>query len=121
MSVQHCPARADNARQGLYVLQALPLLVLCLSMSICFLESVQTWSQTEAVPSHASAASKARQAPAADVVWVYLALSGQVDVKGVTRSRGIKGTTALSWGVFPNREVQQPTIFDPETYMVSSA
>ncbi|CAN0359191.1 unnamed protein product, partial [Hapterophycus canaliculatus] len=42
----------------------------------------------------------------------------QVDVRGKTRSRGIKGTTALSWGVFPNREVQQPTIFDPETYMV---
>ncbi|CAM9290367.1 unnamed protein product [Scytosiphon promiscuus] len=41
-----------------------------------------------------------------------------VDVRGKTRSRGIKGTTALSWGVFPNREVQQPTIFDPETYMV---
>ncbi|CAN0144090.1 unnamed protein product [Ascophyllum nodosum] len=41
-----------------------------------------------------------------------------VDVKGRTRSRGIKNTTALSWGVFPNREVQQPTIFDPETYMV---
>lgn len=39
-------------------------------------------------------------------------------MKGNTRSRGIKGTTALSWGVFPNREVQQPTIFDPETYMV---
>lgn len=44
----------------------------------------------------------------------------QVDVRGNTRSRGIKGTTALSWGVFPNREVQQPTIFDPETYMVRS-
>ncbi|CAM9209721.1 unnamed protein product [Ectocarpus sp. 6 AP-2014] len=41
-----------------------------------------------------------------------------VDVKGRTRSRGVKGTTALSWGVFPNREVQQPTVFDPETYMV---
>lgn len=43
----------------------------------------------------------------------------QVDVRGNTRSRDIKSTTALSWGVFPNREVQQPTIFDPETYMVS--
>ncbi|CAM9308538.1 unnamed protein product [Ectocarpus sp. 12 AP-2014] len=41
-----------------------------------------------------------------------------VDVRGRTRSRGVKGTTALSWGVFPNREVQQPTVFDPETYMV---
>ncbi|CAM9315790.1 unnamed protein product [Discosporangium mesarthrocarpum] len=41
-----------------------------------------------------------------------------VDVHGNTYSSGIKGTTALTWGVFPNKEVQQPTIFDPETYMV---
>lgn len=28
------------------------------------------------------------------------------------------GVTALTWGVFPNREVVQPTIFDPATYRV---
>lgn len=28
------------------------------------------------------------------------------------------GVTALTWGVFPNREVVQPTIFDPETFLI---
>lgn len=28
------------------------------------------------------------------------------------------GTTALTWGVFPNREIVQPTIFDPDTFKV---
>ena len=28
------------------------------------------------------------------------------------------GTTALTWGVFPNREIVQPTIFDPLTFSV---
>eukprot|EP00559_Dactyliosolen_fragilissimus_P001733 CAMPEP_0184860762 /NCGR_PEP_ID=MMETSP0580-20130426/5583_1 /TAXON_ID=1118495 /ORGANISM="Dactyliosolen fragilissimus" /LENGTH=683 /DNA_ID=CAMNT_0027357979 /DNA_START=17 /DNA_END=2065 /DNA_ORIENTATION=+ len=27
-------------------------------------------------------------------------------------------TMALTWGVFPNREIQQPTIFDPATFLV---
>jgi methylenetetrahydrofolate reductase (NADPH) len=26
--------------------------------------------------------------------------------------------TALTWGVFPNREILQPTIFDPTTFLV---
>lgn len=28
------------------------------------------------------------------------------------------GVTALTWGAFPNREILQPTIFDPETFLV---
>jgi len=28
------------------------------------------------------------------------------------------GITALTWGVFPNREILQPTIFDPDTFLV---
>jgi methylenetetrahydrofolate reductase (NADPH) len=28
------------------------------------------------------------------------------------------GVTALTWGVFPNREILQPTIFDPATFLV---
>jgi methylenetetrahydrofolate reductase (NADPH) len=28
------------------------------------------------------------------------------------------GVTALTWGVFPNREIIQPTIFDPDTFLV---
>ena len=28
------------------------------------------------------------------------------------------GPTALTWGVFPNREILQPTIFDPDTFLV---
>ncbi|KAL7555078.1 hypothetical protein ACHAWF_018879 [Thalassiosira exigua] len=31
---------------------------------------------------------------------------------------GEGGATALTWGVFPNREVLQPTIFDPDTFLV---
>ena len=30
------------------------------------------------------------------------------------------GVTALTWGVFPNREIVQPTIFDPSTFPVWS-
>ena len=28
------------------------------------------------------------------------------------------GVTALTWGVFPNREILQPTIFDPTAFLV---
>lgn len=28
------------------------------------------------------------------------------------------GVTALTWGVFPNREILQPTIFDPDIFLV---
>lgn len=31
-----------------------------------------------------------------------------------------KGVTALTWGVFPNKEILQPTIFDPDTFIVWS-
>jgi len=33
---------------------------------------------------------------------------------------GLKGVTALTWGVFPNKEILQPTIFDPDTFVVWS-
>lgn len=33
---------------------------------------------------------------------------------------GIKTVTALTWGVFPNREILQPTIFDPDSFVVWS-
>ncbi|KAG5175982.1 methylenetetrahydrofolate reductase-domain-containing protein [Tribonema minus] len=41
-----------------------------------------------------------------------------VDAEGDCRSRGGRGTTALTWGVFPDKEVLQPTIFDVETFLV---
>lgn len=31
---------------------------------------------------------------------------------------GSPGVTALTWGVFPNREILQPTVFDPSTFLV---
>ena len=31
-----------------------------------------------------------------------------------------KNVTALTWGVFPNKEILQPTIFDPNTFLVWS-
>lgn len=33
---------------------------------------------------------------------------------------GGKGVSALTWGVFPDKEIQQPTIFDPDTFIVWS-
>jgi methylenetetrahydrofolate reductase (NADPH) len=33
-------------------------------------------------------------------------------------SHGGGGVTALTWGVFPNREIVQPTIFDPDVFLV---
>merc|ERR1711988_406533 len=41
-----------------------------------------------------------------------------VDSKGNTYSNGLKKAVALTWGVFPDKEILQPTIFDPETFLV---
>ena len=35
-------------------------------------------------------------------------------------ANGGKNVTALTWGVFPNKEILQPTIFDPNTFLVWS-
>jgi methylenetetrahydrofolate reductase (NADPH) len=43
-----------------------------------------------------------------------------VNNKGNEMRAGLNGggVTALTWGVFPNREILQPTIFDPETFLI---
>jgi methylenetetrahydrofolate reductase (NADPH) len=38
---------------------------------------------------------------------------------GDSSERG-KSVTAVTWGVFPDKEILQPTIFDPETFLVWS-
>ena len=45
-----------------------------------------------------------------------------VNVMGEQIQEGVElgGVTALTWGVFPNREILQPTIFDPSTFLVWS-
>lgn len=44
-----------------------------------------------------------------------------IDVSGSAVSGGSgKGVTALTWGVFPNKEILQPTVFDPNTFEVWS-
>lgn len=45
-----------------------------------------------------------------------------VNIAGVETREGMESgdVTALTWGVFPNREILQPTIFDPGTYLVWS-
>jgi methylenetetrahydrofolate reductase (NADPH) len=43
-----------------------------------------------------------------------------VNASGEFHSNVNKGVTALTWGVFPNKEIQQPTIFDPDTFVVWS-
>lgn len=41
-----------------------------------------------------------------------------VDVRGNSYSNRNKGTTAVTWGVFPHKEILQPTVVDTESFMV---
>jgi len=43
-----------------------------------------------------------------------------INSSGESIDTGFKSVTALTWGVFPNREILQPTIFDPESFVVWS-
>eukprot|EP00934_Nitzschia_sp_Nitz4_P005203 Nitzschia sp. Nitz4//scaffold232_size35869//18431//20601//NITZ4_007807-RA/size35869-snap-gene-0.43-mRNA-1//1//CDS//3329543330//5193//frame0 len=45
-----------------------------------------------------------------------------VNIRGDEMKVGLElgGVTALTWGVFPNREILQPTIFDPSAFLVWS-
>lgn len=43
-----------------------------------------------------------------------------VNIRGEEVKEGVEpgGITALTWGVFPNKEILQPTVFDPSTFLV---
>mmetsp|Transcript_6984 Transcript_6984/g.7628 ORF Transcript_6984/g.7628 Transcript_6984/m.7628 type:complete len:602 (+) Transcript_6984:78-1883(+) len=43
-----------------------------------------------------------------------------IDSKGTEYSSGFRSVTALTWGVFPNKEILQPTVFDPDSFVVWS-
>ena len=43
-----------------------------------------------------------------------------VNYNGDVVCSGAKGVTALTWGVFPNKEILQPTVFALDTYVVWS-
>jgi methylenetetrahydrofolate reductase (NADPH) len=43
-----------------------------------------------------------------------------VNSSGHRINNGPKGVTALTWGVFPGKEILQPTVFDYETFLVWS-
>ena len=43
-----------------------------------------------------------------------------VNYNGDVVCSGPKGVTALTWGVFPNKEILQPTVFALDTYVVWS-
>lgn len=43
-----------------------------------------------------------------------------INAAGHTYTSGMKGVTAITWAAFPNREIIQPTVFDPSTYPVWS-
>lgn len=44
-----------------------------------------------------------------------------VDYSGnILLSSATKGVTAVTWGVFPNKEILQPTVFDHDTFLVWS-
>jgi methylenetetrahydrofolate reductase (NADPH) len=43
-----------------------------------------------------------------------------INIHGEEVQEGVEigGVTALTWGVFPNKEILQPTVFDPSTFLV---
>lgn len=43
-----------------------------------------------------------------------------VNSEKVEHSSGHASVTALTWGVFPNKEILQPTVFDPDSFIVWS-
>jgi len=43
-----------------------------------------------------------------------------IDSNGTEYSSGSRSVTALTWGVFPDKEILQPTIFDPDSFVVWS-
>lgn len=43
-----------------------------------------------------------------------------INVNGDYRGNCPRSVTALTWGVFPDKEVQQPTVFDPASFEVWS-
>ena len=43
-----------------------------------------------------------------------------IDQSGTKLGCTNQSVTALTWGVFPNKEILQPTIFDPQTFAVWS-
>jgi len=44
-----------------------------------------------------------------------------VNIRGEEMKSSVdSGVTALTWGVFPNKQILQPTIFDPHTFLVWS-
>lgn len=45
---------------------------------------------------------------------------GSPSTPSTPKSPSAVGVTAVTWGVFPDKEVLQPTVFDPETFLVWS-
>ncbi|KAJ1434432.1 FAD-linked oxidoreductase-like protein [Ochromonadaceae sp. CCMP2298] len=43
-----------------------------------------------------------------------------INSSGAELTTGVAGVTALTWGVFPNREILQPTVFDHDSFVVWS-
>ncbi len=43
-----------------------------------------------------------------------------IDANGLEHSMGVRSVTALTWGTFPNKEILQPTVFDPDSFVVWS-
>eukprot|EP00981_Chlorochromonas_danica_P013041 scaffold5714_cov161-Ochromonas_danica.AAC.3 len=43
-----------------------------------------------------------------------------IDSNGLEHSSGARSVTALTWGCFPNKEILQPTVFDPDSFVVWS-
>jgi methylenetetrahydrofolate reductase (NADPH) len=60
------------------------------------------------------ASSKSKTAPLPETVVM---VSGDGPSSAALGMMMGDGVTALTWGVFPNKEVIQPTIFDPETFL----
>ena len=48
------------------------------------------------------------------------AVDAKQNTHGTITANAAGGATAVTWGVFPNREILQPTVFDPSAFLVWS-
>ncbi len=54
-------------------------------------------------------------------MWELGAWSGALAVGPEALGRGDAQVNAVTWGVFPAREVVQPTVVDPQSFLVWKA
>ncbi len=61
-----------------------------------------------------------KECPNLSVYALDSAGNSHADATENSRNDNKKNVTAVTWGVFPDKEILQPTIFDPDTFLVWS-